>query len=58
MVRRITLQLRHTAFKAKLRNPESSYLRYGPWANGGRGVKNRYLDLKFKIKGKIDFPIF
>jgi hypothetical protein len=40
---------------AKLMNPDSSYQWYGPWANGGKGVKNRYLGLKFKIKGKIHF---
>jgi len=27
----------------------------GPWANGGKGVKNRYLGLKFKIKGQFHF---
>jgi hypothetical protein len=27
----------------------------GPWFNGGKGVKNRYLGLKFKIKGKFHF---
>ena len=25
------------------------------WANGGKGVKNRYLGLKFQIKGKTHF---
>jgi hypothetical protein len=28
---------------------------YGPWFNGGKGVKNRYLGLKFKIKGRFHF---
>jgi hypothetical protein len=28
---------------------------YGPWMNGGKGVKNRYLGLKFKIKGRFHF---
>jgi hypothetical protein len=28
---------------------------YGPWANGGKGAKNRYLGLKFMIKGKVHF---
>jgi len=28
---------------------------FGPWANGGKGVKNRYLGLKFKIKGQFHF---
>jgi hypothetical protein len=28
---------------------------YGPWLNGGKGVKNRYLGLKFKIKGRVHF---
>jgi hypothetical protein len=27
----------------------------GFWANGGKGVKNRYLGLKFFIKGKVHF---
>jgi hypothetical protein len=27
----------------------------GPWVNGGKGVKNRYLGFKFKIKGKFHF---
>ena len=27
----------------------------GPWANSGKGVKQRYLGLKFKIKGKTHF---
>ena len=27
----------------------------GPWANSGKGVKNRYLGLKFTIKGKLHF---
>jgi hypothetical protein len=28
---------------------------FGAWANGGKGVKNRYLGLKFKIKGEYHF---
>jgi hypothetical protein len=28
---------------------------FGPWLNGGKGVKNRYLGLKFKIKGRFHF---
>jgi len=28
---------------------------FGPWFNGGRGVKHRYLGLKFKIKGRFHF---
>ena len=27
----------------------------GPWFNGGKGVRNRYLGLKFKIKGRFHF---
>ena len=27
----------------------------GPWVNGGKGVKNRYLGLKFKIKGQFHY---
>jgi hypothetical protein len=26
-----------------------------PWVNGGKGIKNHYLGLKFKIKGKFHF---
>ena len=28
---------------------------HGPWANGGKGVKNRYLGLKFLVDGKTHF---
>jgi hypothetical protein len=28
---------------------------HGPWFNGGKGVKNRYLGLKFQIKGRFHF---
>ena len=28
---------------------------FGPWANGGKGVKNRYLGLKFLVKGKVHY---
>jgi hypothetical protein len=28
---------------------------YGPWVNGGRGVKNRYLGIKFKINGRFHY---
>ena len=28
---------------------------FGPWLKGGRGVRNRYLGLKFKIKGRFHF---
>jgi hypothetical protein len=28
---------------------------YGPWANGGKGVKDRYLGFKFAISGKIHY---
>ena len=28
---------------------------YGPWVNDGKGVKHRYLGLKFKVKGKFHF---
>jgi hypothetical protein len=28
---------------------------YGPWMNGGEGVKNRYLGLKFKINGRFHY---
>jgi hypothetical protein len=28
---------------------------YGPWMNGGKGVKNRYLGIKFQINGQFHF---
>ena len=28
---------------------------FGPWMNGGKGVKNRYLGLKFKAGGRFHF---
>jgi hypothetical protein len=28
---------------------------FGPWENGGKGVKNRYLGLRFQIKGKTHY---
>jgi len=28
---------------------------YGPWVDGGRGVEDRYLGLKFKINGRVHF---
>lgn len=28
---------------------------FGPWMNGGKGVKDRYLGLKVKIKGRFHF---
>jgi hypothetical protein len=28
---------------------------FGLWANGGKGVQNRYLGLKFVVKGKVHF---
>jgi|HubBroStandDraft_6_1064221.scaffolds.fasta_scaffold245108_1 hypothetical protein len=28
---------------------------YGPWENGGKGVKSRYLGLRFQIKGKTHY---
>jgi hypothetical protein len=34
---------------------KTTHVWYGPWVNGGNGVKNRYLGLKFKIKGRYHF---
>jgi hypothetical protein len=28
---------------------------FGPWGHEGKGVKNRYLGLKFRIKGKVHY---
>jgi len=36
------------------RPPQSKFYK-GPWENSGKGVKNRYLGLKFKIKGKTHY---
>jgi hypothetical protein len=36
-------------------NGKRSHGYVGPWANGGKGVRNRYLGLKFLIKGKVHF---
>jgi len=33
----------------------SGSLFYGYWLNGGKGVKNRYLGLKFAIRGRIHY---
>jgi hypothetical protein len=33
----------------------SKTLWYGPWVNGGKGVKNRYLGIKFKINGRFHY---
>lgn len=32
-----------------------SYTFKGPWANGGKGIKNHYLGLKFFVKGKVHY---
>jgi hypothetical protein len=37
------------------RGKSSSMHWFGPWAKGGKGVRNRYLGLKFKIKGQYHF---
>jgi hypothetical protein len=36
-------------------NGKHSHGYVGPWANGGKGVRNRYLGLKFTVQGKIHF---
>lgn len=46
---------KHDNSMAKLNNPDSSYEWYGRWANHGKGVKNRYLGLKFTTNGKTRF---
>jgi hypothetical protein len=33
----------------------SNTIWYGPWLNRGKGVKHRYLGLKFKINGRLHF---
>jgi hypothetical protein len=33
----------------------STYITGGPWANGGKGFKNRYLGLKFFFEHKVHF---
>jgi hypothetical protein len=39
----------------KIERSESHTYWQGAWFNGGKGVKNRYLGLKFKIKGRVHF---
>jgi len=34
---------------------KTTYFWYGPWVDGGKGVRDRYLGLKFKIKGQFHF---
>jgi hypothetical protein len=42
--------------RRNLRTDTSSQSNWtGPWVDGGKGVKNRYLGLKFKINGKFHF---
>jgi hypothetical protein len=36
-------------------NPDTGTQWFGPWMNGGKGVKNRYLGLKFEINGEFHF---
>jgi hypothetical protein len=36
-------------------NSHRNFLWYGQWANGGKGLKNGYLGLRFMIKGKTHF---
>ena len=36
-------------------NTSSQQKWFGPWMNGGHGVRNRYLGFKFKIQGKFHF---
>jgi hypothetical protein len=44
------------AIASVVTNPfKSSQRWYGQWGNGGKGLKNRYLGLKFAIKGKTHF---
>jgi len=38
----------------QVRPPSTNRYR-GPWENGGKGVKNRYLGLKFEIRGKTHY---
>jgi hypothetical protein len=36
-------------------NPSRQSRFWGPWANSGNGLKNRYLGLKFMIDGKVHY---
>jgi hypothetical protein len=40
-------------YQSRSGNPTSTFT--GQWANGGKGVKNRYVGFKFKINGKTHF---
>ena len=44
----------HMAFVSDFDHTHTSRW-FGPWANGGKGVKDRYLGLKFKIRRHFHF---
>jgi hypothetical protein len=52
--RKFSPQFEHMAAESVCTFRTSQVFR-GPWANGGKGVTNRYLGLKFFVKGKIHF---
>jgi hypothetical protein len=42
------------AILGRLKVDSGTYTQWmGPWLNGGKGVKHRYLGLKFKVKGRF-----
>ena len=48
----------HSADLGQVTFPTSSHQKPvwgGPWMNGGKGVKNRYVGIKFQIKGRFHF---
>jgi hypothetical protein len=42
------LMWKHSSYSKGVHN-------FGPWANGGKGVNNRYLGFKFLIQGKVHY---
>jgi len=51
-----TGQRSHTMYMAGWQSNGNGQTNFvGQWANGGKGVKDRYLGLKFIIKGKVHF---
>jgi len=45
----------HPAQMGGVKHPVSNPLWYGPWLNKGKGVRNRFLGIKFKISGRFHF---
>lgn len=46
---------KHAVGMGRLVDPVSGPLWYGPWLDGGKGVKHHYLGVKFEINGRFHF---